>query len=72
MQAISLNKSFNYKVSGVRGYSPIAQELEELMPELVYTNEDDIKGVNNIALLHLQIQGLLKKVEKLETLVHIK
>lgn len=72
LQAISLNKSFNYKASRVKGYGPIAQELEELMPELVYTNEDDIKGVNNIALLHLQIQGLLKKVEKLETLVHIK
>ena len=72
LQAISLNKSFNYKASRVKGYGPIAQELEELMPELVYTNEDDVKGVNNIALLHLQIQGLLKKVEKLETLVHIK
>lgn len=68
LQAVGLNKSFNYKASGVKGYGPIAQELEELMPELVYTNEDDVKGVNNIALLHLQIQGLLKEINRLKNL----
>lgn len=66
LQAIDLNKSFSYKSSGVKGYGPIAQELEELMPELVYTNEDDVKGVNNIALLHLQVQGLLKEINRLK------
>lgn len=66
VDSINLNRSFIYKKSGVKGYGPIAQDLEEVFPELVYTNDKGIKGVNNTALLHLQIQGLYQKIQELQ------
>lgn len=66
IDSINLNRSFIYKKSGVKGYGPIAQDLEEVFPELVYTNDRGIKGVNNTALLHLQIQGLYQKIQELQ------
>lgn len=66
IDSIDLNRSFIYKKSGVKGYGPIAQDLEEVFPELVYTNDRGIKGVNNTALLHLQIQGLYQKIQELQ------
>lgn len=66
IDSINLNRSFIYKKSGVKGYGPIAQDLEEIFPELVYTNDRGIKGVNNTALLHLQIQGLYQKIQELQ------
>lgn len=66
IDSIDLNRSFIYKKSGVKGYGPIAQDLEEVFPELVYTNDKGIKGVNNTALLHLQIQGLYQKIQELQ------
>lgn len=66
VDSINLNRSFRYKKSGVKGYGPVAQDLEEVFPELVYTNDRGIKGVNNTALLHLQIQGLYQKIQELQ------
>lgn len=66
VDSISLNRSFIYKKSGIKGYGPIAQDLEEVFPDLVYTNDKGIKGVNNTALLHLQIQGLYQKIQELQ------
>lgn len=66
IDSIDLNRSFIYKKSGVKGYGPIAQDLEEVFPDLVYTNDKGIKGVNNTALLHLQIQGLYQKIQELQ------
>lgn len=66
IDSINLNRSFIYEKSGVKGYGPIAQDLEEVFPELVYTNDRGIKGVNNTALLHLQIQGLYQKIQELQ------
>lgn len=66
VDSINLNRSFIYKKSGVKGYGPIAQDLEEVFPDLVYTNDKGIKGVNNTALLHLQIQGLYQKIQELQ------
>lgn len=66
IDSIDLNRSFIYKKSGIKGYGPIAQDLEEVFPELVYTNDRGIKGVNNTALLHLQIQGLYQKIQELQ------
>jgi hypothetical protein len=58
----------------------IAQELEKVMPEVVFDNEEGLKGVRYqeiVALLseaikeqNLQIQHLVKKVQKLEKEVH--
>ena len=66
VDSINFNRSFIYKKSGVKGYGPVAQDLEEVFPELVYTNDRGIKGVNNTALLHLQIQGLYQKIQELQ------
>lgn len=66
VDSINLNRSFIYKKSRVKGYGPVAQDLEEVFPELVYTNDRGIKGVNNTALLHLQIQGLYQKIQELQ------
>lgn len=66
VDSINLNRSFIYKKSGVKGYGPVAQDLEEVFPDLVYTNDKGIKGVNNTALLHLQIQGLYQKIQELQ------
>lgn len=66
IDSIDLNRSFIYKKSGIKGYGPVAQDLEEVFPELVYTNDRGIKGVNNTALLHLQIQGLYQKIQELQ------
>lgn len=66
VDSINLNRSFIYKKSEVKGYGPVAQDLEEVFPELVYTNDRGIKGVNNTALLHLQIQGLYQKIQELQ------
>lgn len=66
IDSIDLNRSFIYKKSGIKGYGPIAQDLEEVFPDLVYTNDKGIKGVNNTALLHLQIQGLYQKIQELQ------
>ena len=66
VDSINLNRSFIYKKSGVKGYGPVAQDLEEVFPELVYTNDRGIKGVNNTALLHLQIRGLYQKIQELQ------
>jgi hypothetical protein len=66
VDSINLNRSFIYKKSGIKGYGPVAQDLEEVFPELVYTNDRGIKGVNNTALLHLQIQGLYQKIQELQ------
>jgi hypothetical protein len=66
VDSINLNRSFIYKKSGIKGYGPVAQDLDEVFPELVYTNDRGIKGVNNTALLHLQIQGLYQKIQELQ------
>lgn len=65
IETIKLNRSFIYKKNGIKSYGPIAQDLEEVLPELVYTNEKGIKGVNNSALLHLQTQSLYNLIQEL-------
>lgn len=47
-------------------YGVIAQELEEIAPELVKTNEDGMKSVSYIDLLILKIAELEGRIKKLE------
>ena len=47
-------------------YSVIAQEIEEIYPDLVKENDDEIKSVNYIELLIMEIVKLRKRVKELE------
>lgn len=49
-----------------RRYGVIAQEVEEVAPELVKTNEDGLKSVSYIDLLILKIAELEERIKKLE------
>ena len=56
--------SFNWKETGRKSYGVIAQELEEVLPELVQTNDSGIKSVNYdglIGILLAAVQALSKK-----------
>jgi hypothetical protein len=56
-------------------YGLIAQEVEELYPELVNTNETDgMKSMNYIELIPLlleQIKDLKKSVEQIKALINM-
>ena len=57
---------FNYKEHGTKSIGVIAQEVEEVFPELVYG--DDIKSVayqNLVAVLIEAIKDLNNKLEKI-------
>ena len=59
---------FTWKDSGRKSYGLIAQEIEEIFPELVVERVDGFKGVNYtpiIAMLISQVQELSLKLEKL-------
>ena len=60
-------KEFEYKSKlGTKRYGVIAQELEEVAPELVHTDEQDMKSVSYIDLLVREIAYLKHEVAKLK------
>ena len=61
-------KSFNWKHTGKKSYGVIAQEVEEILPDIVSTNENG-KSVNYNTLIALLIESnkqLNKKIKLLE------
>ena len=61
--------SFNWKENGKQGYGVIAQEIEQILPALVATNDDGIKSVSYtqiIAFLIDAVQQLSAEVEILK------
>jgi hypothetical protein len=53
-----------------RSVGVIAQEVEDILPEVVYTSTDDIKSVsygNIVAILIEAIKGLSKRIQLLES-----
>ena len=61
--------SFNWKDNGKKSYGVIAQEIESVLPELVETNDKDIKSVNYSAIIAFLIESnkeLQKRIEALE------
>jgi hypothetical protein len=57
--------SFNWKDTGTKSYGVIAQQLEEVLPELV-TNTSGKKYVNYIPLIAILIDGYKSLSERLE------
>ena len=51
------------------GYGVIAQELEEVYPEMVYTDDKGFKSVNYDELAMVKIKCLEDKIARLEALV---
>ena len=63
---------FTWNKSGKKSYGVIAQELEQILPELVSTNDEGIKSVEYSALIGFLIASnkeLLERIEILETKV---
>ena len=61
--------NFNWKDSGKYSMGVIAQEVEEIIPEVVLTNEEGTKSVNYQAMVGVLIEAvktLQAKVEDLE------
>ena len=62
----ALLKKFRWIDSGNYSYGMIAQELEEIAPELVSTSDQDIKKVNYDAALSMICGALLYKIKEFE------
>lgn len=61
--------SFDWVDSGEKSYGVIAQEVEKVIPEIVSTNEFDVKSVNYSAIIAFLIESnkeLQKRIEALE------
>lgn len=56
---------FNWKTTGAKSYGVIAQELEEVLPELVNT-VDGVKSVSYLALIGFLLEAVKELSEKLE------
>jgi hypothetical protein len=67
----SLNPvQFNWKDSGKKSYGLIAQEIENILPELVNEREDGMKGVSYIPIIAMLVDAVKKlesRVKELET-----
>ena len=61
--------SFDWVENGDKSYGVIAQEIEQILPEVVSTNEFDVKSVNYSAIIAFLIESnkeLQKRIEILE------
>lgn len=61
---------FNWKNNGKKSYGLIAQELEQILPELVIEREDGMKGVSYIPIIAMLVDAvktLDARVKQLET-----
>jgi hypothetical protein len=61
---------FNWKDSGKKSYGLIAQEIENILPELVNEREDGMKGVSYIPIIAMLVDAVKKlesRVKELET-----
>jgi hypothetical protein len=61
---------FNWKDSGKKSYGLIAQEIENILPELVNEREDGMKGVSYIPIIAMLVDAVKKlesRVKELES-----
>ena len=58
--------SFNWKETGEKSYGVIAQELEEILPELI-NNADGKKYVNYMPLISILLEGYKNLYDKIES-----
>jgi hypothetical protein len=62
--------SFKWKSNGAKSYGILAQEVEQILPEIVTTNESGVKSVSYIQLIALLIdvtKNLQEEMEKIKS-----
>ena len=52
--------SFKWKDNGKKSYGLVAQEVQEILPELVETDSNGIKSVNYTALIPFLINAIVE------------
>ncbi len=60
--------SFNWKDNGIKAYGIIAQEIEEVLPNLVETKRDGIKSVSYLQLIPILIQAIKEQQQEINKL----
>jgi hypothetical protein len=59
---------FDWKDNDESSAGVIAQEVEEIMPEIVHTNDDGIKSVNYNGIIGLLVEAIKEQQEQINTL----
>ena len=59
---------FDWKDTGEKSAGVIAQEVEEILPEIVHTNEDGIKTVNYNGIIALLVESIKEQQEQINIL----
>jgi hypothetical protein len=60
--------SFVWKESGVKSYGVIAQEIEQVLPELVQATEDGFKRVKYDAIIAFLIESIKELSNRIDAL----
>lgn len=64
-------KSYYYKKSSQISYGLIAQEVETILPEIVETDEDDIRSISYTDIIAFLIEAIKELDDKIEGLRNI-
>ncbi len=59
---------FDWKDNDESSAGVIAQEVEEIMPEIVHTNDDGIKSVNYNGIIGLLVEAIKEQQNQIEEL----
>jgi hypothetical protein len=57
---------FNWKDTGLKSYGVIAQELEQIIPDLVSTDDNGKKSVNYLGIIGFLIEAVKELSDKVE------
>jgi hypothetical protein len=60
--------TFNWKSDGEMGIGVIAQEVEEILPDIVKTNEDSVKSVSYVSIIPVLIEAIKELSNKIDDL----
>jgi hypothetical protein len=58
--------TFNWKSDGEMGVGVIAQEVEEILPDIVKTNEDNVKSVSYVSIIPVLIEAIKELSDKID------
>ena len=58
--------TFNWKSDGEMGIGVIAQEVEEILPDIVKTNEDSVKSVSYVSIIPVLIEAIKELSNKID------
>jgi hypothetical protein len=58
--------TFNWKSDGEMGIGVIAQEVEEILPDIVKTNEDNVKSVSYVSIIPVLIEAIKELSDKID------